>query len=1014
MVKFLIHRPVAVIMSFIALVLLGIAASTRLPVALMPDIQVPVITVQAERKNTSARELESTVVTPLRRQLLQVSHLDDINSVTRNNQAVLKLKLDYGTDVNYAFIEVNEKIDMAMAGLPRDVPRPRVIKASVTDIPVFYLNIFRKDQGRGTLPGDYFLELSEFADAVIRKRIEQLPEVAMADVTGLAYPELYIRPDKGKMAALNVTGDDIHDALKQQNLPPGNLLVREGHYLYKMRFSSMISTPDDVANIYLKAGNRILKLKEVAEVGIQPQDRHGMFLSDRRPAVSLAIIQQTDARMADLKDEISGLMKHFREDYPQIGMELVRDQSAILDYSISNLKKSLLLGAVLAFLVMFLFLKDGRSPWLVGLSIPVALIISLLVFHLAGLSINIISLSGLILGVGLMLDNSIIVIDNITQFRDRGTPVDEACVLGTNEVIRPLISSALTTCAVFVPLIFLSGLAGALFFDQAVAVSTGLFVSLGVSITLLPALYFVLFRNKKPDKNYDSVSPTHLETFYESGLELVFHHRGRLLLTAGVLILLAGYLFIRIPKDTMPQLPQNDLITSIDWNENITLEENLERVGQLTGNLTEQTEFTNSYLGEQQFILQRKEEKDQAEAEIYWKTTGGNALVTLKQQIAEYLTDKYPIARYEFHAPGTVFEQLFSTDEPLVTARVTMFGKNEAPEYRIMKRLINTLESQLETGGIRPLPIQEYHVIQVLPERMLLYGVSYTTLVNSLQTAFHEREVDIVRSGNRFIPIVIQGRQNNIDEVLNSTRLPNAQGEHIPVSALVKIYREQDYKQLYAGKQGEFVPLQMDFEPGNANSVVSLLRETIDKNSGLDVLFTGRLFSSKKLIREMILVLSLSLLLLYFILAAQFESLTQPFIVLLEIPIDIAGCLLMLLLFGATINIMSLIGMIVMTGIIINDSILKVDTINHLRPELPLYEAIRVGGIRRLKPILMTTITTILALMPFLFGSGLGVALQRPLALTVIGGLALGTLVSLYFIPVAYGWLYRKGRKSEG
>lgn len=1011
MVKFLIHRPVAVIMTFIALVLLGIAASTRLPVALMPDIQVPVITVQAERKNTSARELESTVVTPLRRQLLQVNHLEDINSVTRNNQAVLKLQLDYGTDVNYAFIEVNEKIDMAMAGLPGDVPRPRVIKASVTDIPVFYLNLFRKGEGRGTLPGDYFLELSEFADAVIRKRIEQLPEVAMADITGLVYPELYIRPDKGKMAALNITGDDIHNALRQQNLPPGNILVREGYYLYKMRFSSMIRTPDDVANIYLEAGDRVLKLKEIAEVGIQPQDRHGMFLSDGRPALSIAIIQQSDARMADLKREISGLMEQFREDYPQIGMELVRDQSAILNFSISNLKKSLLLGTVLAFLVMFVFLRDRRSPWLVGFSIPVALIISLLVFYLAGLSINIISLSGLILGVGLMIDNSIIVIDNITQFRARGTPVSEACMLGTNEVIRPLISSALTTCAVFIPLVFLSGMAGALFFDQAVAVSTGLFVSLAVSITLLPTLYFALFRKKQPGKN--RVSPTRLETLYESGLSSVFRRRGRLLIFAGVLILLAVLLFSRMPKDTMPELPQSDMITTIAWNENINLEENLERVRQLTKELTEQTEFTNSYLGEQQFILHRKEEKDQTEAEIYWKTTGGNVLAALKKQIATYLTDKYPAARYDFHAPENIFEQLFSTDEPLVTARVTFSGKNEAPEYRTMSRLINNIESKLESGRVRPLPVQEYHVIRVLPERMLLYGVSFATLTNSLQTAFHQREVDLVRSGNRFIPIVIQGREKRIDEVLNSTRLKNKQGEYIPVTALVEIYRRQDYKQLYAGKQGEFVPLQVDFEQENAGSVVSMLQKTIRNNSGLDVLFTGRLFTSKKLIREMILVLSLSLLLLYFILAAQFESLTQPFIVLLEIPIDLAGCLLMLLIFGATINIMSLIGIIVMTGIIINDSILKIDTINHLRSELPLYDAIRVGGIRRLKPILMTTITTILALMPFLFGSGLGIALQRPLALTVIGGLALGTLVSLYFIPVAYGWLYRKDWKSE-
>ena len=425
MIKFLISRPVAVIMTFLALLLLGIVASNRLPVSLMPDIDIPEITVAVSRPDVSARELENSVVSILRRNLIQVQGIDGIESESRNGSALIRLSFKFGNDINLAFMEVNEKVDGAMNYLPNDLERPRIIKASATDIPVFMLNITLAD----TMAGDEkFIELSEFAETVIKKRIEQLPEVGMADITGQIKREIFISPDREKMNSLGLTDDDITGAVKINNINIGSILVKDGKYLYNLEFSSYLKDLNDVRDIYIRTGSRIIQMKDIAAVGIRQEQPRGIYYSGGKRAIALAIIKESTARMASLETKMAELLDVFRKDYPQMEFEISQDQTRLLDYSISNLWQSLLAGGLLAFLLMFFFLKDGKSPLIIGFSIPTTLVISLLFFYLTGLSINIISLAGLILGIGMMIDNSIVVIENITQWIDRGLTLPEACV----------------------------------------------------------------------------------------------------------------------------------------------------------------------------------------------------------------------------------------------------------------------------------------------------------------------------------------------------------------------------------------------------------------------------------------------------------------------------------------------------------------------------------------------------------------------------------------------------------
>ena len=577
MIKFLIHRPVAVIMTFISILILGLISSGMLPVSLMPDIDIPEITVQVNRPGESVRQVEDGIVATMRYQLMQVPHLEELTSESRDGRAMIRLRFSYGSDINYAFIDVNEKVDAAMRHLPTDMERPAIIKASASDLPVFYLNLWM--EGADEVG---FMELCEVARAVMVKRLEQLPEVAMVDVTGHREPELFIEPNETLLKSLGLTHHDITYALEQNNLSLGSLQVADGQYRFNIRFANALHTVDDVKEIRLRAGPRLMKLGELASIGLRPAEQEGAFLSNHEQALSLAIIKQSDARMDKLKESVNQLITKLQGDYPDVKFQIVRDQTALLDYSISNLQQNLIFGGFLAFLILFFFLKDARSPWLIGISVPVALVISLLFFHLAGLSINIISLSGLILGVGMMIDNSIIVIDNITQYIERGETLAKACIRGTNEVIRPLISSVLTTCAVFVPLIFISGISGALFYDQAVAVGVGLVASLLVSITLIPVLFHLFslraeksgrLRSGRITAALQKLNLFKAEDLYERSFHWVFRNRKIVIILFLGLLIPAFLLMWHLPKERFPAFNQESIFLSVDWNEQINLDE---------------------------------------------------------------------------------------------------------------------------------------------------------------------------------------------------------------------------------------------------------------------------------------------------------------------------------------------------------------------------------------------------------------------------------------------------------
>ena len=1017
MVRFLLHRPIAVLISTFALMVLGLVTFNQIPVSLLPEIAVPEITVQISYPNASARELQKTIVKPLRNQLQQVNHLSDLEAETQDGLAIIKLRFDFGTNINLAYIETNEKIDGIMGQFPREIERPKVIKAGAGDIPVFNLNIYSKGQN-----DELGLQLSEFCENVLRRRIEQMKEVALVDMTGLSKPEVIITPDRSKLQSLGITEQMLSQALQKNNIELGNLLVKDGQYQYNIRFSSTLKTLTDIENIYLKIGNikngseRVLSLKDFAKVSIQEQKLKGLYTFNGKRAVCFSIIKQSDTQLLQLRKELNTQIAHFKKDYPQLEFTISQDQTELLDLSINNLIGNILFGGLCTFVMIFFFMNDLKTPILIGIVIPVSLVITFLCFYLFHISINIVSLAGLVLGIGEIIDSAIIVIENIEQYRDEGHPLDEACIEGTQEVITPLFTSILTNSAVFLPLIFISGIAGALFFDQAIAVSLSLGISLLCSYTLIPVLYRLFYLKEERLKGFTPKKTTWLmrlsEQAYDNLLDLVFKRKKIMLVFFILLILILIPLFKSLDKRGMPVISRTELEAKIDWNEPITVEENNRRIKKIINQIYKDSApssnnlLISAFVGQQQFLLNKALQQNFNESTLNLKVQNNIAFANIKNEIQAFVSKQYPNAITAFGASKNVFETLFNTSEAPLQARLQSSHTTEIPNIYSISQIHQLLTN---SGLNTAMPSEQNRVyIQILSEKSLYYDVEYERIVEVLKTIFNENNLGSLKAEQKYIPILLGGNTASIENLLQKATVFNNKGQLLPIKELISVSYEKDYKSLYSGKHGDFIPFNFDLTNKEILNAQKVIEQIVSKSPDLSVNFTGAYFRNIGFVKELGIIILVAIALLYFILTAQFESLIQPLIVMLTIAFGLIGAMILLFFAGNSINIMSAIGMIVLIGILDNDSILKLDTMNRSKDSMTLIESIKLAGKRRLKSQLMTFLTTILGLLPVLFSSGLGAELQKPLALSVIGGMCLGLFISITFIPLIYWFMYKQ------
>jgi multidrug efflux pump subunit AcrB len=701
----------------------------------------------------------------------------------------------------------------------------------------------------------------------------------------------------------------------------------------------------------------------------------------------------------------------FKVDYPQVDFELTQDQSSLLNAGINNLQTSLLFGGLFAFAILFVFMGNYRTPIIIGISLPSSLVISFMVFYFFDISINVISLSGLALGLGMLIDNAIIVLDNINRKREEGLPLFEACVSGVNEVQSALISSVLTTLAVFVPLVFLSGVAGALFYDQAVSVAAILCVSLLVAFILLPLLYFLLFKNKeKSVAKEDSRLFKGLLKGYKKVFQGLFAHPGWSLMFLFLLIplLLGTVKFLKV--EGLPPIEKFDVLISLDWNKPIDASQNKDRIQSLLAQLEGNFTVAESDLGLRQFILYEGENAIQ-QADLYLMFADDEAKESVSRQLERFFRQNYPQASLAINDAPNAFDQLFNSNRPYFEVRLKNLESKRPINASQMNQWMEQFPVETWTKGPG---LQEGSsvIFKTDLEKLALYGLEVNQLIMSIEQLFGNYLITDIRQFGEIIPIQLRNDQLDFQTLLKSNYIYGEEGIAYSLNEFITYSYDSHYKYVTSDRYGIYQSLNLDVsEPTKHEADICSWGTERD----LAVDFTGQYFQDQETIKQLMGILMISILLLYFILAAQFESFLQPLIVVFTLPLGVGGAFLVLWLTGTSLNVMSAIGLVVMLGIMVNDAILKIDTINRLRvtyqvkdgmeTRAALTKALYHAGEIRLKPIVMTSITTILALIPVVFSAGLGADLQRPLVFSVIGGLTIGTFTALYFVPLAYWFL---------
>jgi len=1000
MLRYLLLRPIAVSVILIAALAISLLVFFQLPVSLLPAIDVPEITIAVRYPNGSPEEIEQNILKPIRESMLTLNGIKTSESLAQNEAGKITLQFDFGTAMDLAYIEANEKIDRLTPLLPPTLERPLVIKSSTADIPILRVQMV-------PLTDPDLQIASQLANKVLKRRLEQIAGVGIVDLNGTVRSIVRITPNTAVMQSLGLTDKDLITTIANANLELGSVSVKDGNYRYYLKLGARIGRAEDVEELPVLLPNQgaAVLLKQIATATLQPEKQSGFHLFQNQEGIVITIHKQAQARMPELMPKLYAAVEQFKLDYPAYSFHLTQDQSLLLSLSIQNLSQALVWGGAIAFGVLFLFMRGWREPLIMGIVLPLSLLLAFSVFAIFKISFNIISLSGLALGLGMLVDNSIVVIDSIMLKRRTGEDLLDSCVSGTQEVIVPLITSALTNLAVFIPLIFLSGLTGALFYDQAVSVAAILSVSLLCTFLVVPLLYLLFFKNKIFDAREDSRFFTLMRKGYTRTFGWVWRNKKLSLALMTLLLPATIVLLIYLPKQGFPQIARTETVISIDWNEPIDAIECRNRVGALLAGNENFINYSEAEVGYQQFLLGRESYSVQ-HAEIYIAYKDERTKTTGDRQLKAWLNNKFPLAAANFTNAPNAFEQLFANEQPMLEARFRDL-KAKRPLAILRADSLVKAVGEISTSAIgKGFEKETMAFITIDFTKLQQYQIDYAALIEKLKLAFGDYLITDFTNFGEALPVMFAPYAGDFNEAFQNLTINSAQGIGYPIKELVQVQFRESYRYITSDAGGVYQAIAIH-QVDDVNAATKAISD-LATNYRAVVDFSGKWFNDQKNFRELGIILLVSVLLMYFILTAEFESLKQPLLVMVTLPLGLAGSLLLLWITGGTINIMSGIGLIVVLGVLDNDAILKIDRINRLKALLPLEEAIHQAGLDRLKPIVMNTCTNVLAITPIIFSTGLGADLQRPVAITTIGGLIVGTFTALYFIPLVYWFSTRK------
>lgn len=1035
--RFSVYRPVTVTMIFLAIVLVGIIGLSNLPRELFPPITYPQLTVATSYANAAPEEIETLITKIIEEAISTVKNLKEINSVSKEGISLVTASFSWGTNMDLAALNMREKIDLVKEMLPRDAEDPVVLKFNPYALPVAVLSV------TGELSSEELLKISQ---KIIKDKLEKLEGVASASITGGREREIQVEVDQAQLKSAHIDLLIVTEALKNANLnyPAGT--TKEKFYEYLIRtmgeYQTVGEIPETPVGLYdveeeerkereekrtyykeqesrLAHKKRLILLKDVAVVKDTFKEPTSFSRFNGKDNISISIQKQADANTIKTVDLAKKELRNIRHLLPRgVHVQVIYDQSAFIKGAIGTVSNAAWQGGILAFLVLFFFLRNIRASLIVALSIPFSILATFFMMFFQGLSLNMMSLGGLALGIGMLVDNAIVAVENIYRHQTMGKDRAAAAIIGTEQVAGPIIASTLTTVAVFLPMIFLAGLAGQIFRDLSYTITFSLTASMFIALTLIPLLtsrssVTPVADGEKPIRKVRFNFIPFLVRWNEKILSLFMKFK-----IMGLSIVTLAFLGSLLLFQTLDR----ELLPKVDTGQ-FTL-----KLGLPTGTKLETTEAVTKRI--ESHLLKQPEVESVADSGGSGRRTGVEAVLETmgsnQSQIIINLKKKRDITTQQFvqrlkedidnmgitrlKVDYLLQESIYATGVELSAPIIVRVHGTD------LDKLINLAEKvKLAISKIQGIYGLKDTIPSRSPERKIVvnkdkasvYGINVRDVAQTALIAIKGLVATKFKEAGYEYDITVRlSPKDRTTTSLKGIQINSTQGFSVPLDELAKLTRGLGPSEIKRYDQQRVVFITANIFGTGLKAVSDKVTDVIDiveKPEGYEIRISGETEEAKKSFTNLIFILGLAFTLVYMIMASQFESIWQPFIIMFTVPFSIIGVSIALFVTHTSLNIAAILGIIILGGVVVNNAIVLIEYLNQARAEgKELVEAAIESSKIRLRPILMTALTTILGLTPMAISKGEGSEISSPLAITVMGGLILATILTLWIIPVLY------------
>jgi HAE1 family hydrophobic/amphiphilic exporter-1 len=1020
-----IERPVTMFMLSGVIVLIGVVSLARLPVDLMPDVSYPSITVRVQYQGVGPLEMEELITRPIEQAMAAVAGLERLESTSSEGSSRVTLNLAWGTDLNEAADDVRSRIDRVRGRLPEDADPPTVFKFDSTSQPIMSVGV----------EGDYDrVRLREIAEHDLSQRLERVPGVAAVTVQGGLRRQIHVELSKEKIRALDLPVDRVVNLLRteNQNIPLGE--IDEGDRTYLVRSQGQFSDLNEIRDMVVMTRQGVpVYMKDIAEVKDATEDFRSFTRINGKPGVRLSVTKQSGTNTVAIADGVREEITRINQGTPGIKLSVLNDSSIFIKRAIDSVQEHAMLGGVLVMLIIFLFLRDLRATFIVFMSIPISVIGTFALLYFNGYTLNTMTFGGLALGIGMIVDASIVVLENTFRHMEHGKDRMQASLDGSEEVWSAILASTLTHIAVFVPLLFLTGVSSILFKQLAVVVMFSLTMSLFVAVTVVPVLCSRLLKLPPPVDQRRGVTGrlyTWSENFlngmdngYGRLIHKALHHRPTIIGLGTALTVAAVIILPTIGFELMPQADESEVQVTAE----LPVGSRIERAEDVALRLES---FAKEYVPELIDISTNAgggggfgpgggNNRTQMTVRLVPKDERKRSSEQIARDLNRQLASAIPGVIIQTRASGgnQQANRLLGSGESRIALEILGDDLQVAQRTALDAKNVMDKVPEIRNARVGRDEGRPELAVQVDRPKAALFGLSVTGVANSIRTSVGGTTAAQYRESGNEYPIVVRLREADRERVedLNDVLINTPGGQVLQAKNLMTLKNQAGPTEIARKNQERVIRVTAEPEGTLSEGIDAVkarlgdIRVPPDFNVG----FGAEAEEQARAFAQLQMMLILAIVLVYAVMASQYESLRDPFIIMFSVPLAAIGVVLALKLTGTTFSLQAYIGVIMLAGIVVSNAILLVDYTNVLRrrDKLPLRQAVETAGRVRLRPILMTSIATVLGLVPMSLGIGEGAELQAPLARVVIGGLIASTMITLVFVPTVYT-LFEEGWKG--